>query len=164
MDNLYQIMHYQTNACALLRIAAWMDYLKEQGVYDNTRIIISADHGRLMDQVDLFTERGDSMEYFLPLYMVKDFNAKGFTVSEEFMTNADTPSLAVQGVINNPVNPFTGNPLTGHEKAEGDPVIFLSDEFSVVTNNGNKFHAGDWYTLHNGNPYVLKNWEYLGNW
>lgn len=164
MENVGQIIHYQTNVCALMKIAEWMDYLKEQGVYDNTRIIISADHGRLTDQMDLFTSRGDSMEFFLPLYLVKDYNAKGFTVSDEFMTNADTPSLAVKDVIDNPRNPFTGNPLNSHEKTEGDPVVFLSDEFSVVTNNGTRFHAGDWYTLHNGEPYVINNWEYLGNW
>ena len=164
MDNIYQVFHYQTNMCALIKIGEWMDYLKEQGVYDNTRIIIVADHGRLTDQMDLFTNQGTSMELFLPLMMVKDFDAKGFTVSEEFMTNADTPSLALEGLIENPTNPFTGNPLDAHEKYEGDPIIFYSEEFSVVYNNGSKFLPGDWYTLHNGDPYDIKNWEYLGNW
>jgi arylsulfatase A-like enzyme len=39
-------MHYHSNMATMLRVGEWMDYLKEQGVYDNTRIIIVADHGR----------------------------------------------------------------------------------------------------------------------
>lgn len=36
---------YHTNMSALLRVGEWLDYLREQNVYDNTRIIIVADHG-----------------------------------------------------------------------------------------------------------------------
>ncbi len=162
MDNVYQMIHYHANAGSLLQIAKWLETLKKLDVYDNTRIIIVADHGRIVDQMDLFTDRGDSMEYFLPLLLVKDYDATGFNVSDEFMTNADVAALASGGIIENPVNPFTGNMLDGHEKKEGDPVIFLSQEFSVVTNNGNQFLPGDWYVLHNGRPYEIGNWEYIG--
>ncbi len=164
MENSYQIMHYQSNMCALIEVAKWLECLKSEGVYDNTRIIICSDHGRMTGQLDLFSEEGESMEYFLPLFMVKDFDAKGFEISEEFMTNADVPSLAFEGLIDNPVNPFTGNRMDGHEKAEGDPTIFMSQEFSVVVNNKTKFLPGNWYRLHNGNPYKIENWEYLGRW
>ena len=38
--------HYHVNAAALLQVAKWLDFLKENDCYDNTRIIIVADHGR----------------------------------------------------------------------------------------------------------------------
>ena len=46
MNNDVQIGSYQVNMCAILKIGAWLEYLKEQGVYDNTRIIIVSDHGK----------------------------------------------------------------------------------------------------------------------
>lgn len=46
MDTYTQIAHYHANMAALLRLGEWMDYLRQENVYDNTRIIIVSDHGR----------------------------------------------------------------------------------------------------------------------
>jgi hypothetical protein len=44
--------------------------------------------------------------------MVKDFGAAdGFFTDSTFMTNADVPNIALKGIIENPVNPFTQKPL-----------------------------------------------------
>jgi hypothetical protein len=78
-------------------------------VYDNTKIIIVSDHGNSFD-TDMFENTG--MQSYNPLLMVKPFNARGpLALSQEFMTNADTPSIAVEGVIANPVNPHLGTPV-----------------------------------------------------
>jgi hypothetical protein len=37
--------HYHVNMAAFLLLAKWFDFLKEKGVYENTRIIIASDHG-----------------------------------------------------------------------------------------------------------------------
>ena len=81
--------------------------------------------------------------------MVKDFNSTGFTVSEEFMTNADTPSLAFEGVISDPVSPFTNNPINQDGKS-GDVLIYSSDEANVNEVNGNRFEDpnGFWLIVH----------------
>ena len=50
----------------------------------------------------------ETIEYYFPLLLVKDFGSTEFTISDEFMTNADVPTLATQGLIENPTNPFTG--------------------------------------------------------
>lgn len=50
-ENSDQYMHYQTNVATLAQVGRWLDYLREQGVYDNTRIIICADHGRPLHQL-----------------------------------------------------------------------------------------------------------------
>jgi hypothetical protein len=91
-----------TLMAALTQLVKWMDYLKDQGVYDNTRILIVSDHG------GRYLSGGDSagMENFNPLFMVKDFNSRGLlTVSDELMTHADTVCFAAQDLVTAPENP-----------------------------------------------------------
>ena len=154
-----QVMHYHVNMAAFLTLGDWFDYLREQGVWDNTRIIIVADHGRNLGQFGL-TCNGQDLEYFMPLLMVKDFNATGFTVSDDFMTNADTPTLATSGLINNPVNPFTQNSINSDPK-NGPQMIFGSEILDVEKNNGNTYIPGPWYLL-DGDPHDPDNWTYVG--
>ncbi len=161
MDTEYRVEHYQVNMSALLRVAEWLDYLKAEGVYDNTRIIIVGDHGGGIGWFDGFTFDNILCEWYMPLLMVKDFGAHGFELSTEFMTNADACLMAVRGVIDNPVNPYTGNPLDGHEKDEDIVRIIISDEYEISENNGYRFFPSPWYTV-TGTPYDNTNWEYLG--
>lgn len=53
--------------------------------------------------------------------MVKGFGSSELKTSEDFMTCADVPALAVEGVIEDPINPFTGKE--------------------------NQFLPGNWYTV-----------------
>ena len=87
---------------------------------------------------------GTDVSYYFPLLMVKDFGATEFTVSDEFMTNADVPTLASQGLIENPVNPFTGKAINMNEKTAHDQFIILSDFYNVAKNNGNAFYPSKW--------------------
>lgn len=160
MESPDQVMHYDINMAAFTKLGEWFDTLKEYGVYDNTRIIIVADHGRNMHYFDLVTEDGLDAEYFLPLMMVKDFDAKEFSVSDEFTTNADTPAYATAGIIDNPINPFTGNPLDAHEKKE-EVTVFYSEDWNTDYNNGTVFLPGKWYSVKE-NPYDMKNWSFAG--
>jgi hypothetical protein len=79
----------------ITQLAKWFDYLKEECIYDNTRIIIVSDHGGSYRYEDT-----SGMEGYMPLFMIKDFNAQGpLVVSDELMTNADTPYKAAQGLV-----------------------------------------------------------------
>ena len=142
---------YQCSMEACITLGQWFDYLRENGVYDNTRIIIVADHGYGMGQFDdlLMSDLGFDAQSFNPVLMVKDFNCTGFTVSDEFMTNADTPSLAFEGIVADPVNPFTNNPINQDAKS-GDQLIYSSDEVNIYTNNGTRFEDsnGFWLAVH----------------
>ena len=160
-----QMEHYQTNMAAYIKLGEWFDYLRECGVYDNTRIILVSDHGRGLNQFEDidFTEEGlFDMERYNCLLMVKDFNATGFTVSDEWMTNADTPTLATEGIIDDPVNPFTGNRISSDYKESGIEVIDSLDYY-IDLNNGYKFLPGDWYSL-KGSMFKKENWSYLGEY
>ena len=142
---------YQCSMEACITLGQWFDYLRENGLYDNTRIIIVADHGYGMGQFDdlLMSDLGFDAQSFNPVLMVKDFNSTGFTVSDEFMTNADTPSLAFEGNVDNPVNPFTNNPINQDVKS-GDLLIYSSDEVNIYTNKGTRFEDsnGFWLVVH----------------
>lgn len=166
MESPEQFMHFDVNTASLTELGKWFDTLRENGVYDNTRIIIVADHGRDAHHFDLITDEGVDVEYFMPLMMVKDFDDREFKIADDFMTNADTPSIAVGGLIENAKNPFTGNALNAHEKTEapdGELTVFYSDEWNTDYNNGNVFFPGMWYTVKE-NPYELGNWEYKGDY
>ena len=164
MDTANQRSHYQTNMIVLTRLAEWLDYLRENDVYDNTRIIIAADHGFNMLQIEelMFAVDDDyrkAAEFYFPLLMVKDFNSTGFKTSNEFMTNADVPTLATTGVINNPINPFTGKPINNSEKTAHDQMIILSEEWSIEVNNGKTFMASKWASVRN-NLWDKNNWTF----
>lgn len=162
MENIDQVKHYDTNVAALLRVGEWLDYLKENGVYDNTRIIIIADHGQNLNQFDLTLDDGLDVQSFIPLFLVKDFDEKGFKTSDEFMTQADVPTLAFKNLIDNPVNPFTDNEVNNTEKYKDYQSVLFSKYLSIDENNGNTFLPGDWYAVKN-NVYDLNNWEYIGH-
>lgn len=148
METDWQLMHYQINMAAMIQLGKWFDYMRENDVYDNTRIILVADHGSEMGHSDKFLlDDGRDTTFFNPLLMVKDFDREGFVTSEEFMTNGDVPTLAMQDIIKNPINPFTGNVIDSGRK-EGKQFIILSWEWDTNTNNGNTFLPAKWYSVH----------------
>ena len=129
--------HYESSMSACILLGQWFDYLRENELYDNTRIIIVADHGYGFHQFDdlLMDDLGFDAEGLNPVLMVKGFGSTGFTTSYEFMTNAGTPALALAGIIDNPVNPYTGNPIVVGNNAD-EQIIYLSARANVLTNNG----------------------------
>lgn len=160
VDNAYQLEHYHVNMATYLQIGNWLDYLKECGVYDNTRIIIVADHGRVLGQFeDLLVSEEMDVEGYHPVLLVKDFGAKEYTTSDEFMTNADVPSLALEGIIEEPINPFTGNPITTDAKYEGELMITTADAFDPEDGNTLNTDVGVWYTLTEKNIFDKTNWK-----
>ena len=162
MNDEHQVITYHVNMAAYIQLGKWFDYLRENGVYDNTRIILVADHGQNISQFNVECN-GIDMECFMPLLMVKDFNATGFNVCEDFMTNGDTPVIATSGLIDNPVNPYTGNPITSDAK-NGLQTVLFSNEHDVGINNGNTFLPGSWFVFTGGDIHDPDNWSYLGDY
>lgn len=164
MSNAEQIKHYHSNMAAFIQIGNWLDYLKEQGVYDNTRIIIVSDHGLALSHSEKLAFSNSSFsetsaEEYFPLLMVKDFDSKGFSTSDMFMTNADVPTLAVNDLIENPTNPFTGNLIDAEEKHKHKQMVIVSNEWSISKNNGKTFLPSKWASVSN-NIWDKNNWEF----
>ena len=154
-------------ANAILR--RWSDffqYLKEEGCYDNTRIIIVSDHGQgdnsgqFKNDFEKFPFMKESVTATL---LVKDFNSHGnLKYDYNFMTNADTPSLAVKDIIKNAKNPFTGNLLevSDSEKA-GFVKIAVAPLENLRIRNNTKYKVNDsqWYTVKE-NIFNEENWAH----
>ena len=154
-----QLTHYQANMAAMLQLGKWFDYMRENDVYDNTRIIIVSDHGCGLSQLDeLILEDGYDVESNYALLLVKDFDSEGFETSEEFMTCGDVPALATENIIENPENPFTGKMLGYGDKTVKEQYIIESGEFDISKNNGNQFLPARWYTVHD-DMRKAENWK-----
>lgn len=159
LGNENQIGTYHVNMAAILYLGDWLDRLRELGVYDNTRIIIVSDHGWGYGQFDklLISDELDAARYNC-LLMVKDFDSTGFTVSDEFMTNADTPTLAMEGLIANPVNPFSGNKIDSSAKTE--ETIEIASKRVIHEIEGNRYNLTDkpWYSVRD-DIFAPENWQ-----
>ncbi len=159
-----QRVHYQATVRALLELGEYFDFLREQGVYDNTRIILVSDHGLDAGHFDEYLiDVGDSevdLECYNALLMVKDFGSSGFTVNSDFITNADTPYIATEGLIEGASNPFTGRAFTTSDDVES-MIIISSDNWNSTGATGYGYDPASWYRI---TPDVLdpNNWEYLG--
>ena len=160
-----QLVHYHAMVAAMTQIGKWMDYLRENDLYDNTRIIIVSDHGRALH---LFPETilGNEKDYedivaFTGLLLVKDFNSQTFETDWQFMTTADTPTLAVAGLIENPVNPFTGNPIDdAHKQDENQYVLatFLNNFEDIADQER---IPGVWFRFEGQTVYDAGKWTEL---
>ena len=159
METNIQMTSYQANMATIIQLGKWFDYMRKEGVYENTRIILVADHGRstLYEEDEHRLGESDILSYY-PLLMMKDFGSSGFVTSEEFMTNGDVPTLATKDIIENPINPFTGKTIDNSEKTAHDQYIIFSDKFNAEENNGTTYLPAKWYSVHD-DMRVVDNWK-----
>ena len=162
MNNVDQVTHYHVNIATYIQLGEWFDYLRKEGIYDNTRIILVSDHGKDLNQFGI-ESNNQNLESFMPLLMVKDFNAKGFNVCNDFMTNADTPVLATAGLIKDPANPFTGNPLSSDAK-NGTQTLLYTEEWNPSDKYIYNFPPSPHYAFSGKDPFSADKWKYLGEW
>ena len=154
------------NVCALEVLCKWWEKMKAEGVYDNTKIIIVADHGYDIETkqfTSIFPILDDARAYafYNPLLLVKDFNATGdVKTSYEFMTNADVPTIAVSHLPEElRKNPFSGKILNSEEKKDGITII-SSHKHSVSEHGEYKFNYTDNEIVHvKDNIFVKENWS-----
>jgi hypothetical protein len=160
LENITQIRHYQCNIESLEQLATWIKYIKENGCWDNTRIIIVADHGFGLGQFDYMLFDEVDIERFNPLLLVKDFNSTEYTVSDELMTNADVPTLALDGLIDNPINPFTGNEITSEAK-NNTMYITMSYNWSLQEKGDTTYDTEEyrWLKFNGTNIFDESNYE-----
>jgi len=156
---------YHSNAASLKRVGDWLDYLKANGVYDNTRIVIVADHGAV-DREDGFDwdEKFNAVKpgHYHPLLLFKDFGSSGnLSVNSDFMTNADTPSLLLKGLVESPENPYTGKEISSEEKEKG--ALICMDDIFMPYHNKSDFvftaKEGSWIRV-NKNIFNSDNWNF----
>ena len=115
---------YSSMVGVLKRFADFMDFLKENNLYDNTKIVLVSDHGMNCD-TGVFDNKTQNFPFYkenmTASLLVKDFSNRGKLKEDyAFMTNADTPALALKGIDGKALNPFTKNPLDVNFIGGGD--------------------------------------------
>jgi hypothetical protein len=75
------------------------------------------------------------------------------------MTNADVPFFTLNGLLENPVNPFTGNPITTQPKENG---VFITTNHAPMVGKHGKYtfniNKNQWIYLRDS-IFEASNWE-----
>lgn len=112
------LQDYNVNAASIIQLGRFFEYLQENNVYDNSRIIIVSDHG-YVHHYSAFNNFNDATipSSYNALLLFKDFNSSdSITINNTFMTNADTLYLLKQELNISNINPYTGNELIADSK------------------------------------------------
>ncbi|MBI9099233.1 MAG: membrane protein insertase YidC [Spirochaetaceae bacterium] len=158
----FSAQHIYTNVAVLKKVTDWLQWMKNNEVYDNTQIVIVSDHGQLRKKVynDLFKgvepdENQPDFNGFHPLLFFKPFKSRGkLEISDKFMTNADVPSLVLDafGDFN---NPYTGHRINSDKKSE--PLLVGNGVWEIFR------HLPDQY-LYDESYYVKDSMLEPSNW
>ncbi|GHU18605.1 hypothetical protein FACS1894163_10790 [Spirochaetia bacterium] len=155
---------YHMTMASFILLHKWFTFLKENGVYDNTRIILASDHGRGNTNYpgNITLPDGGKLQSYNALLMVKDFDVKDsdeLSVDDSFMTNADAALFAVQGIDS--TNPFTGKALVP-DKADGIDITTIG-ALSTYRHSkyGYNIDADQWLGVHD-NIFNHENWNKAG--
>jgi YidC/Oxa1 family membrane protein insertase len=154
--------NYHVNIASLLLLGKFFDFLKENDVYNNTRIIIVSDHGRSISSKfpdNIILPNNESLQAYTALLLVKDFNSHGrLLIDDSFMTNADVPLIALGNIVENPVNPWTKNIIKSDK--ENGITLTTSTLFEIYKHPVNTFDIkpDEWLHVHT-NIYNLENWS-----
>ena len=160
---------FSTSCGIFNRLSEFFEYMKENGVYDNTKIIIVSDHGSFSGgaKSNLPSLEGDlkvNPQNFVASLLVKDFYAHGEIKDDyTFMTNADTPYLATKDVIESAVHPFTHRPLKVENKNDYT-ILNNAPAQSTRIRKEKAFNVKDseWFTVKDS-VFESKNWGKYGN-
>lgn len=127
------LVHFYAAKEALVRTEKWIDWMKSNNVYDNTKIIIVSDHGRDGVYNPMFEKDKlrDNIYFngYHPIFMVKDFNENGdLKIDNSFMTTADVPSIALSAIDKNAEKKY------GYDKKKGFRLYTKEGSLKVFDN------------------------------
>jgi hypothetical protein len=164
--SLFSLQHAVAARCTLLGVADYMDFLKAQDVYDNTRIIIVSDHGIVGPVEDNSTRAvsgGTTQDAYLrmrPLLLVKPRGAQGpLQVSETFTPNAEAPRIACEE-IGGCVNPYLANkPIA--TLGRDDPFYISLVPWQFNLQDPRSFVIHEQLALVGKDPFDARNWKVI---
>ena len=147
---------YYSHGAFVNNIIRFFKFLKENNLYDNTKIIIVSDHGTNME-TDFYQNNGlEFMSIYNAFLMYKDFNSTNdFTISSNFMTVADVPYLSTKH-LSKQINPFTHNIITNDYK-NGELKVIILNEWQPNRQLEKGFNFSQYYTV-KGSIFDKNNW------
>jgi hypothetical protein len=151
---------YENNMWVMEKIINWIKWMKKNGVYDNTRIIILSDHGirdvKVDSNVVIFNpfvpKESEKISLkqllcFTPLMMVKDYNDSN-KISEDwrFLSNVDATAISLSDNDPTKIEPPLDRTLT---------AFYVSWKIKA---SSKKLPIVNSYEV-NKNVYEIKNWK-----
>jgi hypothetical protein len=111
-------------------------------------------------------DNGIDAQWVNPVLLFKDFGSTELSVSDEFMTNADVPTLALSGAVEHPTNPWTGKAITSEQKKDTQ-YLTTSRHWHIYGYNTAEstqldVSDGEWYAI-DGPLFDNMSWSYEGN-
>lgn len=141
--NDFETQLYEVYCAIFIKTAKFLDYLRENDAYDNSRIIIVSDHGYHVNMQyyshittddikdSLYDFRKSDRQIpnsFDCTLMFKEFNCnEPLKTDDTFMTNADSFYFAIKDLNLSDTNPFTGKKFSV-EKDNGMNLFFQLNE------------------------------------
>lgn len=171
--DLYSVKHLYADIAAIKLAARFIRSLKENGLYDTTRIIIVSDHGKnvyspAFERQNLqFTQKPDShildvidkYTCYNVLFLVKDYNRHGeLRTDASFMTCADVPSIATNQIVN-AVNPFSGSAIEPVQQKTPFDIIGMHWRLDKQEQNGFAPHFR--FRITDPDIFNTQNWQQL---
>jgi hypothetical protein len=162
--SIFEFQHAVAARCSLLLVADYLDWLKQQGVYDNTKIVLVSDHGfggPVEDRSSRAVAGGAKDNRFTrsrSLLMVKPRDAHGpIQADERFLPNAEVPRLLCED-IGGCTNPYLGDRAIA-ANGRDDPfyVDFIPWQFSEQTPKA--FILRSQMALTGKDPYDVNKWR-----
>lgn len=164
-DNIYS-NHYDVNIATFRQLGKFFDYLRENDVYDNTKIVIVSDHGYYLQFDKDFKNQEENASYYA-LLLEKDFNQKNdLEIDWTFKTNSDAFYFLYNGMNLSKTNPFTGTEIKQENKTavtvyetketEKNPFV-LKDSYQFTLDKSRAWHVKD-------NIFKKENWVPLNEW
>jgi hypothetical protein len=121
-------------------------------------MVIVSDHGKSVGSNysgNMALPDGSMLSTFHALLLFKDFNARGNPVTNTtFMTHGDVPVMVMEGLIDDPQNPFSGNVIKS-DKENGISITTSSPLQFVI--------AGDQWLHVRNDIFDLNNWERIND-
>ena len=103
--NSYMSYHFDNEVCAIFSVAKIIDWLKKEGIYNQTQIVITSDHGLYDAYKQMENNHGDQLgRHSNPLLLFKPFHQakhsyQNLIIDQRLMSNADATGLAYDGAF-----------------------------------------------------------------
>ena len=151
---------YNSEVCAFREIGRFIEQIKALGIYDNTMIVITSDHGRADSYPQLKASGNNFPGYYSDtLLMIKNFGLRGeLKTDSRLMINSDIASIIcshIGGCANVPPNILQNYPQNR------EVVHFYPKYFQGQKNPKDKYAPHSIWKV-KGNIYDPQNWQKIG--
>ncbi len=164
--SLFALQHAVATRCTLGLVADYMDWLRAEGVYDNTKIVIVSDHGingPVWDSSSRAVEGQTGSDFYVgprSVLFVKPPHAEGpLAISEVFTPNAEVPRILCEE-IGGCTNPFLKERAI-ETAGRDDPFYVSIVPWNFTGQHPNAFQVDARYKLTGKDPYNAKNWSQI---